>query len=86
MNTGEGRVSIAKTQQDYGVLKGSGDFQRKFGYIGTWLSISKLFGRTYLIRVSVKLNRVGSMSNSINRLNLVNLNVTANRNGLVLTL
>ena len=30
-----------------------GDFQRNFGYVGTWLNISELFGSTYyLIKVN----------------------------------
>lgn len=46
LNTGEGRVISPKKTARQGVFQEMWDFWRSFGYVGTWLNISKLLGRT----------------------------------------
>lgn len=60
-NTGEGGVYIVLKRCKTRVFQELEDFQRNFGYVGTWLNISKLSGRT-------SYQGVGSMLNSRNRL------------------
>lgn len=66
-------IYIAPQSARLGGFQGLEDFQRNFGYVGTWLNISKDFGRTSdLIRVYSRCESnslgVGSMSHSRNRL------------------
>jgi hypothetical protein len=59
LNTREDRVYIVKTKQNktkqnktkntlaqLGSFQELGNFQRNFGFVGTWLNILKLFGGT----------------------------------------